>query len=152
MTAAPATPIAPRVVPTVSQPVRIPWGDWAEQGLVHEQALLEQGAELGVQIAATASPLGGIISSFVGPTVVKQLVDQGLALAEGMLKGQAITIREPNWIEAYTVTTFNQLFPSVFAKIGADLTPMVQAAIAKVTPPPAAPIINPNDTKPTGII
>lgn len=134
---APAT----RVVPTISQPVRIPWGDWAEQGLIHEAALIEQAAQLGFDLAARATPLGGIVQTFVGPTVVKQLVDQGLKLAEGMVHGQEITITEPNWVEAYVVTTFNQLFPTLFAKVGTDLTPMLTKAIAAATPvvPPVVP-------------
>jgi hypothetical protein len=127
-----------RIVPTTSQPVRIPWGDWAEQILVHEKSLIEAGIQAGIEFGAGASPIGGLVVGLVGPTVVKQLVDQGLTLAEGMFAGQAITISQPNWLESYVITTINQVAPNLAAKIGDDLTPMVQAAIAKVPAPPAA--------------
>lgn len=139
-----------RLVPTASQPVRIPWGDWAEQALVHEQAMIEAAAEAGATIAESLSPMGSLVAAFVGPTVVKQLVDQGLTLAEGMLKGQAITINQPNWLESYVITTINQVAPNLAVKLGATLNPMIKAAIAKV-PPPAS-TSNPNNRSPTGII
>jgi hypothetical protein len=126
-----------RTIPTASQPVRIPWGDWAEQILVHETTLIETAADAGVAIAASATPMAGLVAQLVGPIVVKQLVDQGLTLMEGLLAGQAITIAKPNFLESYVINTINQVAPNLALKIGADLTPMVQAAIAKAAPPMA---------------
>lgn len=130
-----ATAQPPRLVPTASQPVRIPWGDWAEQILVHETTLLESAAEAGVQLVASVTPMGGLVAGLVGPIVVKQLVDQGLALAEGMLKGQAINIVEPNWIESYVLNTINAQAPNLAIKMGDTLNPIIKAAIVKATPP-----------------
>lgn len=143
-TTVPAPPV--RIVPTVSQPVRIPWGDWAEQALVHETTLIENAAEAGVQIVAGLSPLAAVVVGLAGPVVVKQIVDQGLTLAEGMLAGQGITIQQPNWLESYAVTAMNKYFPNLAARIGDDLTPQIQAAIAKAAPP-SSPVVAGSDGK-----
>lgn len=132
----------PRVVPTVIQPVRVSWADWIEQILVHETPLIEAAAEIGASIGIGYIPIiGPAAAKLVGPTIVKQVVDQGLALLEGMLAQQTpITIDTPNWLQSFAVTTINQVAPQFAKVMGETLDPMIVAAIAKATPAPAAPI------------
>ena len=134
-------PAVPRIVPTVSQPVRIAWNDWAEQLLVHEQTIIEGLAEAGTDLALSTVPMGSLIANFVGPTVVKQTVDQGLLALEGLLSNPdlAITISPTNFLATFVANTINTTGPALAKQLGPTLDPMIASAVAKALPAPAAP-------------
>jgi len=122
----------------MAQPVRISWNDWAEQLLVHEQPLIEGAAEAGFSLALAAVPggMGGLVAGVVGPTVVKEIVDHGLVVLEGLLSNPdlAITISPSDTLGAFVAKTFNAIAPNLAAKLGPKLDPMIAAAVAKAIP------------------
>jgi hypothetical protein len=134
--APPATP--PRVVPTITQPVRVSWADWIEQILVHETPLIEAAVGIGVNIGVSTIPvIGPAAAKLIAPTLVKQVVDQGLALLEGLLAKQTpIAIDKPTWLQNFAVTTINQIAPQFAKTIGDQLDPVLADAIAKAAPAP----------------
>lgn len=141
-----ATATTPRVVPTVTQPVRVSWADWIEQILVHETPLIEAGVGIGVELGISVIPvIGPAAAKLIAPTLVKQVVDQGLALLEGLLSQQtALTVDKPNWLQSFAVTTINQIAPQFAKTIGAQLDPLLADAIAKVAPTPAPAVAAPS--------
>lgn len=135
----------PRVVPTIAQPVRISWNDHAEQFLVHETTLIENAAEAGFAVVLPAvlpMGLGGMLARMIGPTVVKEVVDRGLVVLEGLLSNPGLTISvDPNnFLLTFVANTMNELAPNLVLKLEGYLDPMIAAAVAKVMPPadPAA--------------
>lgn len=128
-----------RIVPTISQPVRISWNDHAEQFLVHETTLIENAAEAGFEVilpAVLPMGIGGMLARMIGPTVVKEVVDRGLVVLEGLLSNPnlAITVDPKNFLLTYVANTLNELAPNLVLKLEALLDPMIAAAVAKVMP------------------
>ena len=121
----------PRVVPTVSQPIRVDWGSWAEQFLVHETAMIETGVNLGIGAAETLIPGGFMIKMFVGTQVVDGLIEQGLKVLEGILDKQAITVSGSNPLVAYVVNMMNATVPNLATALGPRLNDLVTAGLAK---------------------
>ena len=125
-----AAATVPRVTPTASQPVRIPWGDWVAQALAHETHLIEAAAEAGVSMALSAIPFGAIISRFAGPTVVAQYVDMGLAALEGVLDPLSADV--PAGTVLATVANLINKNATAFASfIGDQLEPMIKSELTK---------------------
>lgn len=131
---APATPVSPaRVVPTSTQPVRIAWGDWLEQYLVHETPLLEKAAQVGFSVGAAAIPggIGSIMVGMLGPTIVKQAVDGILVAVEGSLSGAAIEF-PASGLAAMAGNMLNATLPTFVAKAGSLLDGWLEDVLAKV--------------------
>lgn len=140
MTDMTVTAAAPaRVTPTVSMPVRVSWGDWVEQALAHETPFIESVAEAGLGLALKAIPFGGIVSMFVGPTVIKQLVDLAMTALEGVVAGQGTTVPDGNAVFASVANMLNANYPQLAAFLGTEVEPMIEAAIAKILPGFVAP-------------
>lgn len=119
-------------VPTVSGAVTVDWGDWAAQALAAETPIIEAAAQAGISTALGAIPFGSVISSFIGPTVVNQYVAQGLTALEGVLAPEKLTIAPSNALETYVANAINANEPALAAFLGAQLGPMISAAIAKL--------------------
>jgi hypothetical protein len=155
MTEPQAATTAPRVVPTITQPVRVSWADWIEQILVHETPLIEAAVGIGVNIGVSTIPvIGPAAAKLIAPTLVKQVVDQGLALLEGLLAKQTpIAINKPTWLQNFAVTTINQIAPQFAKTIGDQLDPVLADAIAKAAPAPrpvgGASVREPGEVQPT---
>ena len=123
-----ATP--PRVTPTVSQPTRINWGAWFAQGLAHETHIIEAVAEGGVAMALSAIPFGSIVARFIGPTLIAQYVDMGLAALEGVLAPMSISVAGGTVLA--TVANLINTNEAAFASfVGDQLEPMLKAELAK---------------------
>lgn len=127
-----------RVVPTITQPVRVSWADWIEQILVHETPLIEAAVGIGVNIGVSTIPvIGPAAAKLIAPTLVKQIVDQGLALFEGLLEQQTpMTVDKPTWLQRFAITTIKDIAPQFGKIIGAQIDPIIADAIAKVAPSP----------------
>lgn len=120
----------PRVTPTASQPVRVPWGDWLAQALAHETHIVEAAAEAGVSLALGVIPFGSVVARFIGPTIVAQYVDMGLAMAEAALEPLAATVSGGSVLAtvASLINVNEQAFASFF---GDQVEPMIKAELAK---------------------
>lgn len=134
---APATPTAPaRVVPTANQPVRVAWGDWLEQLLVHETPLIESAAQAGLSVGAALIPggIGSAALNLLGPTVVKQAVDGVINMLQGPLTsaGAALEVPASNTIATMAANVLNSTLPTFVSKAGASLDSWLQAAVAKL--------------------
>lgn len=116
--------------PTVSSPVEMDWGSMAAQMLRNETAIIEAAAAGGMQVALSAMPFGSIVSMFIGPKVVKQYIDQGLTLLEGVLDGQKLIAGSA--VETYVFTAINTYEPLLAKELGDQLTPLIQSLLAKV--------------------
>ena len=90
------TTATPRVTPTASQSVRIPWGDWLEQLIEHEKPVIEATAEAGVAFALRTVPMGAMVSMFIGPKIIDQYVDMGLSAVEGGVHEKELTVDGSN--------------------------------------------------------
>lgn len=137
VTSSPATVAAPaRVVPTPTQPVRIPWQDWLEQFLIHETPLIENVAQIGVTIAAGAIPggVGTILLNLVGPTIVKQVVDGVLSTIEGPLSNPNLAIAIPanDMIATMAANVLNTAVPTFAGKAGDLLDGWIKTAVASL--------------------
>ena len=133
MTTTTASAAAPkRVTPTATQAVRISWGDLLDQIVEHETPIIESIAGAGATLALAHVPMGALISAFIGPTVIQQYVDTGLATLEATLKGQSTTITPSNAIEAYVLAQIKAYEPALVAHLGPQLDALLKATIAKV--------------------
>jgi hypothetical protein len=126
------TTTTPRVTPTASQSVRVPWGDWLEQLLLNETHVVEAAAQGGVALALHALPIGGIISMFIGPTIVKQYVDMALAALEGVVAGHSVTVDGSSAILTTVANLINANEPAFAKWVGGELEPMIAAALGKL--------------------
>lgn len=131
-TAAPAAPTT--TVPATSSTAVVPWGDWAEQALINETTLLESLASGGVSLALSEIPFGSFVANFIGPTVVKGLVDTALKALEGVLSTATLAIPASNTILTTVANMLNANYPALANFLGSNLEPMIQAEIAKVFP------------------
>ena len=116
-------------VPSVATSATIDWGSWAEQLLQNETPVIESVVEGGISMALSAVPFGNIIANFIGPTVVKQYVDQGIAVLGAALANKSIAISDPTTLEAYVVNMIKNEAPILSAFIGGALPGIVQKAI-----------------------
>ena len=122
---------APAPVPTVAAPVTVDWGDLINQILTNAEPIIAATAQTGVSTALASIPFGSFISDFIGPTVIGQYVTMGINAVEGQLKGQAISVPAGS-VEAIIANLFNQNEPALAAFLGADVEPLIAAAIAKI--------------------
>ena len=125
-------PNAPRVTPTVSQDVRIDWGSWMAQALAHETVIIEAAAQGAVDLALKSIPFGSLVSSFIGPTIIKQYVDMGLAALEGVLEPLSVTAPGYNVLFTTIANLINANEKALAAFLGDQLDPMIHAALAKI--------------------
>lgn len=119
-------------VPSVAGSTTIDWGSWAEQLIKNETAVIEGTVQGGVTMALSAVPFGNIIAGFIGPTVVKQYVDQALVVLEGVLADKSTTINSSNTLETYVISMIQNEAPILSAFIGAALPGLVQKALGSV--------------------
>ena len=127
------TAVTPRVVPTVSQPVRTGWGAFAEQFLVHETKMIEAGVNAGLEIIEGMTPMGWAIRLFAGKEVVNGLIEQGLKVLEGILDPLAIvTDATTHPVYAYVLNMVNNSFPNLAAALGPKLDELIKEGLAKV--------------------
>jgi hypothetical protein len=127
MTAANITP-----VPGIADPVTVDWGDLAAQLLAHETPIIEATAQTGVNLALGAIPIGTFLSGFVGPTVIKQYVDQALTSLEDVLKGNTLTVSPSEALASLSAKLFNQAEPALASFLGQEVEPMIQGWVAKL--------------------
>jgi hypothetical protein len=130
-TPAPA-PTPPRVTPTASQPVRIPWGHWLSQALANETKIIEAAAQGGANLALHAIPMGTVVSMFIGPQLIKQYVDMGLAALEGIVDPLSVEVPVGNTVLATVANLINKNEPEFAAWVGEELGPMIEAALGKL--------------------
>lgn len=128
------SPTAPRTTPTVAQDIRVDWGSWLAQGLAHETAIIEAAAQGGISLALKAIPFGSFVTMFIGPTLVKQYVDMGLAALEGVLTPLSASVPTSNTLFTTVANLINANEPALAAFLGDQLEPMIEAAIAKIIP------------------
>jgi hypothetical protein len=126
-----ATSPAPRVTPTASQPVRIPWGAWLAQAAAHEEHIVEAAAEAGLKLALAQVPFGSIIGSFIGPQLIDQYVEMGVKALGGLIGGATVDI-PAGTIFATVGNLINANEPAFASFIGDRLDPMIAAALAKI--------------------
>lgn len=125
----------PRVVPTVSQPVRIPWLHWAEQGLVHEQGAIEQAANAGLDVVAGSIPFGSMIVGAFGQTIVHEAVTQIINIVKGLDDSGSTVITVPdNTLAEMAGKAINDAAPTFFAKAEDFLDGWLKTAIASIKP------------------
>lgn len=127
------TAATPRVVPTVSQPIRVDWGSFGEQFLVHETKMIENVAHAGLALIEGVAPMGWAIRMFVGQNVVDGLIEQGMKVLEGMLHDQSFTVDgDKHPVEAYVLSMVEHTLPNLFASLGPKLDELIKAGLAKV--------------------
>ena len=126
------TSSTPAPVPGIAGPVRVDWGDWADQLLVHERPAIEAMAQTGVQMTLRAIPIGSFLEGFVGPAVTKQYVDQALTSLEDVLKGSSLTVSPSEALASLAAKLFNQAEPSLASFLGGTVEPMIQGWVAKL--------------------
>jgi hypothetical protein len=129
-----ASTAAAPAVPTVSSNVTIDWGSWLSQAVANETNIIESVAEAGVTSVLADIPFGSFVSMFIGPTVVKQYVDQALVSLEGILQSDTLSVSPTDTIMTSVVTMITQYEPALAAYLGSNLQPMIQTAIAKILP------------------
>lgn len=122
----------PRVTPTIAQGVRIDWGSFFAQFIEHEKPIIEAVASGGLKLALSQIPMGNIVEMFIGPTLVAQYLDQGLTALEGLLKDQSVTVPASNLLETTIANLINANEPKLVEWLGANLDPMIKAAVAKL--------------------
>jgi hypothetical protein len=127
-----ATPATPRVTPTASQSVRIPWGDWAEQLIMNETHVVQRVAEAGFDVALGMVPIGAVIKAFVGPQIVDQYVEMAMNALGGLVKGQGLTVDTSNFAARMVTNLILTNEPKVAAWLGNELEPLIAAALAKI--------------------
>jgi hypothetical protein len=130
--AAPKSPTpTTAAAPTVSQSVTVDWGSWVTQALTHEEPILEAAASAGLSLALAQIPFGAFVSAFVGPTVVKQYVDQAVSALSGVIGADALTV-PAGGIEGVVANLINANEPALAAFLGANLQPLISAALARL--------------------
>lgn len=137
-----AASVPAAVVPTSEGSVTISWGDWIAQAAAKLTPLIESGVEVGVATTLAVMPFGNIVSTILGPTIVKEYVDKGLALLEAALTGKSSTVVTTNDLENFVLNNIVTSEPALAGLLGGDLLPMIQAEIASLTgttTPPATP-------------
>lgn len=80
-------------------------------------------------LALSAIPFGSVVSMFIGPKVVKQYIDQGLTLLEGMLSGEKLEAQ--GTIETYVFNALNTYEPLLVKELGDQLNPLIKSLLAK---------------------
>ena len=127
------TAATPRVVPTVSQPIRVDWGSFGEQFLVHETKMIETVAHAGLELVEGISPFGWAIRMFVGKNVVDGLIEQGMKVLEGMMHDQSFEVDgDKHPVEAYVLSMVEHTLPNLFASLGPKLDELIKEGLAKV--------------------
>lgn len=137
---APLVPVAPPPAtnPSAPPPIAVDYGDMAAQILADAEPILAMAAQGAAGLALSAIPLGSFISNFIGPTVISQYVSQAITAVAGSLKGQALTIADPNDIEKFAANLFAAGEPALASFLGDSVAPTISALVAKILPAPAA--------------
>jgi hypothetical protein len=124
--------LAVATAPSVSGSQTVDWGSWAAQGLhAIEKTTGALAGELGAAALATL-PYGAIISTFVGPKLIDQYVEQAIHNLEGIVSKESFEISNP--YEIYVFNAMKKYEQPVFDMLGNDLAPMIAAAVAKFLP------------------
>ena len=126
------TAATPRIVPTVSQPVRLGWGAWLEQGLVHETKMIEAGINAGLEIIEGMTPMGWAIKLFASRATVNGLIEQGIKVLGTFLDPLAVTTDAADHpVFAYVLNMFNDMFPNTVTALGPKLEELIKEELAK---------------------
>lgn len=139
-TPAPLAPVAPPPAtnPSAPSPVVVDYGDMAAQILADAEPILAAAAQGAAGLALSAIPMGSFFSNFIGPTVISGYVSQAITAVAGGLKGQALTIANPNDIEKFAANLFAAGEPALASFLGDSVAPTISALVAKALPAPAA--------------
>jgi len=121
---------APQAVPSVSSAVAIDWGSWAAQAIRASESIVAATAVQAEGVALAAVPFGSMLEMFIGPQVVTSYVTQGMQTLAGMLDGKTLAATNP--VETYAFNAITTFEPELATILGDKLTPMIQAAIAKL--------------------
>lgn len=128
------TTIPASTVPTVSSSVTVDWGDWVAQLLQNETPVLEALGESAVASGLAMVPFGSIVSTFIGPTIVKQYVDQALVGLETLLEKENASVPTSNTVLVYVLNMIKTYEPTFATYLGTQLTPLIETEIAKLFP------------------
>ena len=81
-------------------------------------------------MALSAIPFGSIVARFIGPTLIAQYVDMGLAALEGVLAPMSTSVAGGTMLA--TVANLINANEAAFASfVGDRLEPMLKAELAK---------------------
>jgi putative chitinase len=139
-TPAPLVPTAPPPAtnPSAPPPIVVDYGDMAAQIFADAEPILAAVGQGAARLALSAIPMGSFISDFIGPTVISRYVSQAITAVAGSLKGQALTIANPNDIETFAANLFAAGEPALASFLGDSVAPTISALVAKILPAPAA--------------
>lgn len=122
----------PRVTPTASMSVRVPWGDMLEQIIEHSEPIVKATAEGLAALTLRSVPMGAMISMFIGPKIIDQYVDMGLEALKGVVHEKELAVDGSNVIVATVANLIVKNEPAFANWVGSELEPMIKAGLAKI--------------------